>query len=217
MRADAKHLLRAFVALCEIHWRSFWLWRGGVLARYGRGPTPNPVEPLGSVRGPTPSPSRLREGNFGVAATLRHPTFRHAELGSASYFLSAVGIKILKQVQDDGGWCRDDGGVSGCGRTPSIFFVPLWLCARYIGAALSFGGAACSRAMGEGLPLIQWSLSDQSGGPPLTPPACGRGILACFGKHRFQIMPRVARRDLDHIFGRAFGDDLSALHAAFGA
>ena len=30
-------------------------------------------------------------------------------------------------------------------------------------------------------------------------------------------MPRVARRDLDHIFGRAFGDDFSALYAAFGA
>lgn len=24
MRAGAKHLLRAFVALCEIHWRSVW-------------------------------------------------------------------------------------------------------------------------------------------------------------------------------------------------
>jgi hypothetical protein len=71
-RADAKHLLRAFVALCEIHWRSFWLWRGGVLARYGRGPTPNPVEGnLGAVSAmPTPSPSRLREGNFGVASPL---------------------------------------------------------------------------------------------------------------------------------------------------
>jgi hypothetical protein len=32
-------------------------------------------------------------------------SLRHAELGSASYFLRAVGIKILKQVQDDGG-CR---------------------------------------------------------------------------------------------------------------
>jgi hypothetical protein len=37
-----------------------------------------------------------------VFPTLRHPTFRHAELVSASYFLRAVGIKILKQVQDDG-------------------------------------------------------------------------------------------------------------------
>ena len=101
----------------------------------------------------------------------------------ASYFLRSVGIKILKQVQDDdrgcqddGGWFLDERGVSGCGRTPSIFFVPLWLCARYIGAALSFGGAARVRAMGEGPPLTQWSLSDQSGGliPPL---ACGRGIL----------------------------------------
>ena len=32
-------LLRAFVPLCEIHWRSVWFWRGCVLARYGRGPT----------------------------------------------------------------------------------------------------------------------------------------------------------------------------------
>ena len=31
--------LRAFVPLCEIHWRSVWFWRGCVLARYGRGPT----------------------------------------------------------------------------------------------------------------------------------------------------------------------------------
>lgn len=31
--------LRAFVPLCEIHWRSVWLWWGCVLARYGRGPT----------------------------------------------------------------------------------------------------------------------------------------------------------------------------------
>ncbi len=29
------------------------------------------------------------------------------------------------------------------------FFVPLWLCARYIGAAFGFGGAACLRAVGE--------------------------------------------------------------------
>ena len=100
MRADAKYLLRAFVALCEIHWRSFWLWRGVACARCGRGPTPNPVEPLGSVRGPDPS-TRLREGNLGAVSA----TFRHAELVSASYFLSVVGIKILKQVQDDGG-CR---------------------------------------------------------------------------------------------------------------
>ncbi len=85
-----------FVPLCEIHWRSFGLWRGGVVARYGRGPTPNPVEPLGSVRGPTPSPSRLREGNLGVAATLRH-----AELVSASYYFD-VGSKMLKRVQHDG-------------------------------------------------------------------------------------------------------------------
>ncbi len=107
-------LLRAFVALCEIHWRSFWLWRGGVFARYGRGPTPNPVEPLGSVRGADPS-TRRREGNLGVAATLRH-----AELGSASYLLRAVGIKILKQVQDDGGVWDDgrDGGVRGDPRHP---------------------------------------------------------------------------------------------------
>ncbi len=35
--ADAKHLLRAFVALCEIHWRSFWLWRGVASARCGGG------------------------------------------------------------------------------------------------------------------------------------------------------------------------------------
>ena len=94
---------------------------------------------------------------------------RHAELVSASYFLRAVGIKILKQVQDDGGvgvsgfsmtgWCRDD-------QSGWPFFVPLWLCARYIGAASGFGGAACSRAMGEG--------------PPLTPPAGGRGILVWF-------------------------------------
>ena len=34
----AAHLC-AFVALCEIHWRSVWFWRGCVLARYGRGPT----------------------------------------------------------------------------------------------------------------------------------------------------------------------------------
>jgi hypothetical protein len=27
------------------------------------------------------------------------------------------------------------------------FFVPLWLCARYIGAAFGFGGAACSCAV----------------------------------------------------------------------
>ena len=62
-------LLRAFVALCEIHWRSFWLWRGGVVARCGRGPTANPVEPLGSVRGTDPS-TRLREGKLGVASPL---------------------------------------------------------------------------------------------------------------------------------------------------
>jgi hypothetical protein len=31
--------LRAFVPLCEIHWRGVWFWRGCVLARYGRGPT----------------------------------------------------------------------------------------------------------------------------------------------------------------------------------
>jgi hypothetical protein len=56
--------------------------------------------------------------NGGVAATLRH-----AELGSASYFLRAVGSKILKQLcsarlrlQDDGG-VRDDGlGVGMTGR-----------------------------------------------------------------------------------------------------
>ena len=78
--------LRAFVALCEIHWRSFWLWRGGVLARYGRGPT----APLACGRG----------------ILVGFPTFRHAELVSASYFLSVVGSKILKQVQDDGGCCQ---------------------------------------------------------------------------------------------------------------
>jgi hypothetical protein len=105
----------------------------------------------------------------------------------ASYYLSVVGIKILKQVQDDDRGCQDDGGwflderwMLGRGRTPSIFFVPLWLCARYIGAASGFGGAAWSRAMGGGSPLTQWSLSDQSGGPPLAPPACGRGILVWF-------------------------------------
>ncbi len=76
MRADAKHRLRAFVALCEIHWRSFWLWRGGVVAREGRGGIP----------------TQWRVNSY----------FRHAELVSASYFLSAVGSKILKQVQDDG-------------------------------------------------------------------------------------------------------------------
>jgi hypothetical protein len=69
MRAAAKHFLRAFVALCEIHWRSVWFWLGGAAARYGRGPTPNPVEPLGSVRGTDPS-TRLREGNLGVASPL---------------------------------------------------------------------------------------------------------------------------------------------------
>ncbi len=72
------------------------------------------------------------------------------------------------------------------------FFVPLWLCARYIGAASGFGGAARLRAMGEGPPLTQWSLSDQSGGliPPL---ACGRGIL---GRLRlYQYLPR-AQSDL---------------------
>lgn len=56
-------LLRAFVALCEIH------WRGGVVARYGRGPTPNPVEALGPVRGTDPS-TRRREGKLGVASPL---------------------------------------------------------------------------------------------------------------------------------------------------
>ena len=122
------------------------------------------------------------------------------------------------------------------------FFVPLWLCARYIGAASGFGGAACTRAVGEG--------------PPLAPPACRRGISArlClardqrdgtshqlrlgrisglgfvsspargevlvsvgFFQHRLQIMPGVARGDLYHILRRAFGDNLAAFHAAFGA
>ena len=64
------------------------------------------------------------------------------------------------------------------------FFVPLWLCARYIGAASGFGGAARVRAIGEGPPLTEWSLSDQSGGPPLAPPACGRGILGRFPTFR---------------------------------
>jgi hypothetical protein len=84
---------------------------------------------------------------------------------------------MLKRVQHDGAV------VSGGGRTPSIFFAPSCLCARYIGAASGFGGAVCSRAMGEGPPLTQWSLSDQSGGliPPL---ACGRGIMVWF--HTFR-------------------------------
>ena len=94
MRADGKYLLRAFVALCEIHWRSFWLWRGGAAARDGRG---------FGVAGPSVSRSGChlpivnRWRGIGV-----FPTFRHAELVSASYLLAVVGIKILKQVQDDG-------------------------------------------------------------------------------------------------------------------
>ena len=50
----------------------------------------------------------------GCEAFSNHDLYlRHAELGSASYFLAAVGIKILKQVQDDGGCFLDERGVLG--------------------------------------------------------------------------------------------------------
>ena len=82
-----------------------------------------------------------------------HDLVRHPELGSGSYYFD-VGSKILKRVQHDGVWhdgVWDDGGwttgLSGRGRP---ICVPSCLCARYIGAAFGFGGAVCSRAMGEG-------------------------------------------------------------------
>ena len=84
------------------------------------------------------------------------------------------------------GVCRDD-------QSGWPFFVPLWLCARYIGAASGFGGASRSCAVGEGPPLTQWSLSDQSGGliPPL---AGGRGILVWFRRRLAQnLRLRVAQ------------------------
>ena len=89
-----------------------------------------------------------------------HHHVRHPELVSGSYF-PRRNSKILKQVQHDGVWHEgvwddgvwDDGGwttgLSGRGRP---IFVPSCLCARYIGAAFGFGGAVCSRAMGEGPP-----------------------------------------------------------------
>jgi hypothetical protein len=72
-----------------------------------------------------------------------------------SYYFD-VGSKILKQVQDDGVWhdgvWHDGGWTSGLSGRGRPVFVPSCLCARYIGAAFGFGGAVCSRAMGEGPP-----------------------------------------------------------------
>jgi len=46
------------------------------------------------------------------------------------------------------------------------------------------------------------------------------GVLTALPRlfqHRFQIVPRVARRDLDNIFRRALRNNLAAFDAAFGA
>src|SRR6478735_12755618 len=48
---------------------------------------------------------------------------------------------------------------------------------------------------------------------PLLAPGAGRLAL----QHRLQELPGVAPLHLDHILGRALGDDLAAAVAAFGA
>jgi len=49
----------------------------------------------------------------------------------------------------------------------------------------------------------------------LPPPRAGEELLR-FRQHWREIMPGVACRDLGDLLRRAFGDNLAALHAAFG-